>query len=370
MSRIRLYALRALGWMFVVLLAATIAALGVGACAFAAPPYHGAEMSNFDGKRFRNQEPIADHGFTDFLRWMFTRNPGEWQQTDNEPGPAPANQVDDLRVTWVNHATVLIQVAGINILTDPIWGERASPVSWAGPKRYIRPGIRFEDLPPIHAVLISHNHYDHLDIETLKRLHSVHNSHVFAGLGNRALLKKHGIDSVSEMNWWQHEQLTDEIRVTFVPAQHFSGRGIGDRNKTLWGGFVVESGRGTIYFAGDTGWGPQFQQVADRFGPVRLAILPIGAYQPRWFMGPVHISPEEALEAHRVLNAQYSMGIHYGTFRLADDGQDDPLDDLNLAHSVVPVTRDYFWALEAGESRDVPQTREEERPIAHNANHR
>jgi L-ascorbate metabolism protein UlaG (beta-lactamase superfamily) len=370
MKPIRPYVVRALGWMFVALLAVIIAAFSIGACAFTAPPYHGVEMDNFDGKYFRNQDPIADHGFTDFLKWMFTRNRGEWQKTNNEAGPAPAKQVEDLRVTWVNHATVLIQVGGINILTDPIWAERTSPVSWAGPKRYINPGIRFEDLPPIDAVLISHNHYDHLDIETLKQLHSAHSFRVLTGLGNRAFLKKHRIGSVSEMNWWQHEQLTDEIRVTFVPAQHFSGRGIGDRNRTLWGSFVIESSRGTIYFAGDTGWGPHFQQVSDRFGPVRLAILPIGAYQPRWFMSPVHISPEEALEAHRVLGAQYSIGIHYGTFSLADDGQDDPLHDLNLAHSVVPVPRDRFWALQAGESRDVPQTRAENQQIARSPDHR
>lgn len=347
---------RVAGATVLIVLVLTILVFGIGSCAFAAPGYTGPRTANFDGSRFRNQTPIREHGFSDLLRWTFTRHRGEWSEvTDFEPGAPPAESVEDLRVTFVNHSTVLIQVAGLNILTDPIWSERTSPVSFAGPKRYHPAGIRFEDLPQIDLVIISHNHYDHMDIPTLKRLYAEHRPRYIVGLGNRRLLRDNGIDGVTELDWWQGADIAQDMRVVFVPAQHFSGRGIGDRNKTLWGGYVVESKRGNVYFAGDTGWGPHFEQIAARYSPIRFAILPIGAYQPAWFMSPVHINPAEALEAQAILRAEYAMGIHFGTFSLADDGQYDPLIDLNLAQTTGPVRRDQFWVLDFGESRDVPE---------------
>lgn len=313
--------------------------------------------SHFDGQKFVNQQAVPDHGFSDFIRWRFNREPGTWNDsTDVGPGAPPPARVggDDLRVTFVNHSTVLIQTDSLNILTDPIWSDRSSPYSWAGPKRVRPPGTRFEDLPEIDVVIISHNHYDHLDLPTLKRLSARDNPRVFVALGNRALLEKHGMADARDMDWWQTFDITPGVRLTFVPAQHFSGRGLGDRNETLWGGYVIESGAGVVYYAGDTGWGPQFEQVRDRFGKIRLAILPIGAFRPEWFMSAVHISPEEAVRAHTLLGAQTSMGVHFGTFKLADDGQDEPVVGLVKALHDQSVSPDAFWALGFGEGRMVP----------------
>lgn len=327
------------------------------ACAISAPSHRGPMSAHFDGERFRNQIPVPDYGFSDFLRWRFDREPGVWNDSNHvSPGPAPPERVGngDLRVTFVNHSTVLIQMDSLNILTDPIWSDRAGPFSWAGPKRVRPPGIRFEDLPPIDVVILSHNHYDHTDIPTLKRLFERDSPRVFVALGNRALMEKNGIPGSHEMDWWQDTRVTPSLRLTFVPAQHFSARGLGDRNETLWGGYVLEGDAGVVYFAGDTGWGPQFEQVRDRFGAIRLAILPIGAFRPRWFMAAVHISPEEAVHAHQLLGAGTSMGVHFGTFRLGDDGQNEPAEELANARELHGVSPDAFWVLGFGEGRMVP----------------
>jgi L-ascorbate metabolism protein UlaG (beta-lactamase superfamily) len=260
-------------------------------------------------------------------------------------------RIDDgrLRVTFVNHATTLVQMDGVNILTDPIWSERCSPVSWAGPKRHRAPGIRFEDLPPIDAVIVSHNHYDHLDIPTLRRLHA---SRIVTSLGNAALMAKHGVAGARDLDWWQSFDLNDRVRITSVPAQHFCARALSDRNNTLWGGFVISGPSGNVYFAGDTGWGKHFGEIAERFGSVRLALLPIGAYLPRWFMKPAHISPAEAVDAHLALRAGTSMAMHFGTFQLGDDGEFQPVEDLQRALAERGSPR--FWVLGQGEGRDVP----------------
>jgi L-ascorbate metabolism protein UlaG (beta-lactamase superfamily) len=202
-------------------------------------------------------------------------------------------------------------------------------------------------------VIVTHNHYDHLDIPTLKTLVQRDRPLIFVALGNRELLDKNDVVGSREMDWWQATDIRPGVSLTFVPAQHFSGRGTKDRNQTLWGGYVIRSGNSAVYYAGDTGWGPQFEQIRDRFGPVRLAILPIGAFRPKWFMSPVHISPEEAVRAHTVLGAQTSMGVHFGTFKLADDGQDEPVTKLAKALQEQNISPETFWVLGFGEGRMV-----------------
>jgi len=326
-----------------------------GCWAFAASGYRGVASDHFDGERFHNARPLDLPNFSDMLRWQRNRDPGPWRDwTEAEPGPAPPEAVDDLRVTFVNHATVLIQTDGVNILTDPIWSRRASPVSWAGPRRRRPPGIRFEDLPPIHVVLVSHNHYDHMDLPTLKRLHREHRPRFVVGLGNRATLESKGIYGVAELDWWQSVTVAEGLRVTMVPAQHFSSRGITDRFATLWGGYVLEGRAGRVYFAGDTGMGPHFRQIRQRLGPPRLAILPIGAFRPRWFMKTMHISPDEAVQAHELLGARTTVAMHFGTFRLGDDGQDEPVRRLRQAMRERGVSDERLWVLGFGEGRDVP----------------
>jgi L-ascorbate metabolism protein UlaG (beta-lactamase superfamily) len=223
----------------------------------------------------------------------------------------------------VNHSTVLLQTRGCNILTDPIWSERASPVPWAGPQRRRAPGVRWEDLPSIDVVLLSHNHYDHLDLPTLRRLARRGVSAYVAAKGLEKVVRHNGIEQVIELDWGESVEV-GTLRIHGVAAQHFSARGLFDRNRTLWCGHMIESAAGPIYFAGDTGFGPHFARIRERFGAPRLALLPIGAYEPGWFMRPVHMSPDEAVQAHHVLGAETSVAIHHGTFQLADEGLDTP----------------------------------------------
>ncbi len=273
---------------------------------------------------------------------------------DAHPGMPPPTSSQELRIGFVNHTTFLLQVAGINILTDPIWSYRASPASWAGPRRFRPPGIRFEDLPPIHFVLISHDHYDHMDIPTLQRLTREHSPVIYAGLKNAGVLGKHGVRNVVELDWWQRVDAHPQVEITSVPAQHFSGRTPFDRDRRLWCGFVIQANECCIYFAGDTGGGPHIAQVAERFPEIDLAILPIGAYRPEWFMGEVHMSPDEAVAAHLRLGARLSVASHFGTFPLADDGEDEPLKALHEVLRRTDLRDTEFWVLDFGEGRDVP----------------
>lgn len=322
-----------------------------------APSYHGASSDHFDGNRFHNMEPPDKKGFFDFLRWQLTTKRGEWNRwTDSGPGSPPPARVNgrDLRVTFINHATVLIQTEGLNILTDPIWSERASPFTWAGPKRHRPPGLPFEDLPPVDIVIISHNHYDHLDIQTLTKLKELHQPHFVTGLGNGALLNAYGIRDVTELDWWSSAKGSNGVNVTCVPAKHFSGRGLSDGDSTLWCGYVIQTSSGNIYFAGDTGMGAHFAEIKNRFRSFRVAVLPIGAYLPRWFMHPVHISPNEAVQIHHLLEPQVSLAMHFGTFALGDDGEFEPVTELRHSLGAQDDEDSRFWILAHGEGRNVP----------------
>lgn len=331
------------------LLGAAGAVVGGGAllgCFYSAPRYRGPKSDHFDGKRFQNIPPTQHAGFTDMVRWLSNREQGPWEAwRDIAPSPPPPRRVagGELRVTWVNHSTMLIQTENVNILTDPIWSLRCSPVQWTGPKRHHQPGIRFEDLPPIDVVVISHNHYDHMDAATLTRLKRGHRPRIFAGLGSGAF-----VGGATDLDWWQSAEIADGVRVHAVPAQHFSSRGLADRDANLWCGFVIETPHGAIYFAGDTGWGPHFRAISERFGAMRLALLPIGAFRPEWFMSAVHISPRNAVRAARDLEAEVSIPMHYTTFNLGDDGQDEPAEVLRRELVGAPGVR--FEILTPGEA--------------------
>ena len=342
---------------FSVLVVLSILTLATVSYMFSAPRYKGPKSDHFDGKRFVNLEPIEQHGFRDLIKFMFFTDHGPWEgMVENRSYPPPPERVDngDLQVTFINHSTVLIQMDGLNILTDPIWSERCSPVSWTGPKRVRAPGIPFDSLPPIDYILLSHNHYDHLDLPTLKRLAAQYDMPIITGLGNRALLEQNGLRNVVELDWGSQVEASHGITFFCRSARHFSGRGLDDRQATLWVSFLIKGPSGAVYFAGDTGFGRHFEEIEKEFGPVRLALIPIGAYLPRWFMKGVHVSPEEAVRAHQLLKASTSVAIHFGTFRLGADGQDQAESELKKAVQKVDSGTPRFWILDFGESRPVP----------------
>jgi L-ascorbate metabolism protein UlaG (beta-lactamase superfamily) len=303
--------------------------------------------SHFDGRRFFNPNAPQVRGFRDLLRWTWTSRPERSPPfvPDVEPSKPPARvEGNELRVTLVNHSTVLLQHRGGNILTDPIWSQRASPLLWAGPRRRREPGVRWDDLPPIDLVLLSHNHYDHLDVATLRRLAERGPLRFVVPVGVGRLVRALKVAQVEELDWGDSVAL-DSRTVHSVPALHFSARGLFDRNRTLWCGYFIEAGEFTAYFAGDTAFGPHFAQIRERFGRPHLALLPIGAYEPRWFMSPVHMGPEDAVRAHEILGAGTSIAIHHGTFQLGDEAIDTPKQVLRES-----TTDDSFLVLKNGES--------------------
>ena len=304
------------------------------------PGYVGERSDHFDGRKFFNPGASAGRSFGDFLRWQRRRLSAPWPRWRQYPSvqalPAFAN--GELALTFINHATFLIRLAGLNVLTDPVYCNRASPVQWAGPCRVHAPGLRFEQLPSIDLVFVSHNHYDHMDLVTLKRLASVHAPLFLTGLGNSAFLRQQGIAPVVELDWWEQTSLRG-VQLTFTPAQHWSSRGLGRKNHTLWGGLWLASAQHRIYFACDTGYSPWFEELHRRYGPPELAVLPIGGYEPRWFMREQHLNPDDAVRAHRALSAQVSVAMHFGCFRLTDEGIDEPVIELERAcraHGIAP----------------------------------
>jgi len=318
------------------------------------PRYRGPESDHFDGVNFINPGRVKAKGGLALVRWMLNRKRGYWREdlTENYGKHPLGHFKDGIRITFVNHSTFLIQVEGLNILTDPVWCKRVSPFSWIGPKRMRMPGIRFDDLPRIHLVILSHNHYDHLDLETMRMVFGAHHPRIIAPLGVKEFLDQHYFSGVTEVDWWEEIEAKDRVKIQAVPAQHFSGRGFLDRDKTLWCGYVFKSGLGNIYFAGDTGYNEEtFKDIGTRCGPIKVSILPIGAYEPKWFMSPIHVSPEEAVKIHCELGSEISVAAHHGTFPLADDGEVDPVDDLNDALRRAQLNPESFIVLKEGDFR-------------------
>lgn len=320
------------------------------------PPWHGPVTDHFNGRRFFNRAVTPHNDFADAARWVATRDPAPWGPPRNaEPGAPPVPRVDGggLRVTFIGHTTLLVQADGLNVLTDPVWSDRCGPTSWFGPRRVRPPAIRFEDLPPIDVVLLSHNHYDHCDLPTLRRLARSHAPRVVVPLGMRRFLARRGIPVQEELDWWQEARVADGVHVVAVPARHFAGRGLFDRDRSLWCGFGLQLPSGLVCFAGDTGFGDHFAEIRERLGAPRLALLPIGAYRPEWFMSRVHMSPSQALEAHRRLSARTSIATHFGTFRLADDGETEAPDAIRAAMRQPSVGNGGFLVPEFGVAIDV-----------------
>ena len=316
--------------------------------------HRGPMSDHFDGRRFRNPESRPPHGV---LRWLLTRRPARWprQVANPEASPPPA-RVDGERlvVTLVGHSTVLVQTQGLNLLTDPVWSSRVGPVRGLGPRRVRPPAVPLDRLPRIDAIVVSHAHYDHCDLPTLRRLADRDRPRILVPLGLDAYLGRAGVRGVESLDWWQGVSLSRSVRVHLVPAAHWSRRGVFDLDRTLWGGFVIEARGGSVYFAGDTAWGSHFARIGERFAPVRLALLPVGAYAPRWFMRSSHIDPDEAVRAHLALGASRSLPMHHETFQQSDEALDAPLRDLAAARTAHGVSAAAFGPSGFGQPVEIP----------------
>jgi L-ascorbate metabolism protein UlaG (beta-lactamase superfamily) len=304
---------------------------------------------HFDGRRYYNPTGANGQPFWKLPRLLTTpktRWPSDVPVEQRRPRAAGP---DEIVVTFVGHSTFLIQASGINVLIDPVYANRASPVSFAGPRRVRAPGVRFDDLPPISLVLLSHNHYDHCDVGTLKLLEQRFHPAAVTPPGNGRLLGAAGFRKIEELDWWETSRAAP-LPVTVMPAQHFSARTPFDRNRALWGGFLIEGKGRRILHAGDSGYGPHFREIGERLGPIDLALLPIGAYEPRWFMKDIHMNPAEAVQAHLDLGARQTVAMHFGTFQLTPEGIDQPVRDLRVALQERGVPAEQFRIMEVGES--------------------
>jgi L-ascorbate metabolism protein UlaG (beta-lactamase superfamily) len=309
----------------------------------------GEKSDHFDGRRFVNPAGSTGQPFSAVPRLLLTPRTAWPPAIDVPPRLPPGLDGAAAVVTFIGHATFLIQTAAGNILTDPMYSQRAGPLNVIGPQRVRQPAVRFDDLPPISVVLLSHNHYDHCDLSTLRKLARRFDPLVITPLGNGALVRSSGIRRVEELDWWQHAK-TSPLPVTLTPAQHFSARSPFDRNRALWGGFMIVANGGRVYFAGDTAYATLFRDVRQRLGPIDLALLPIGAYEPRWFMQSIHMNPAEALQAHLDLEASESIGMHFGTFQLTTEGIDEPLRALEEACRARNSPRARFRTIPFGDS--------------------
>jgi L-ascorbate metabolism protein UlaG (beta-lactamase superfamily) len=304
---------------------------------------------HFDGRRFFNPDGANGQTFRMVPRLLLTPRTRWPSQVTVQPRRPPTPGPDEVVTTFIGHASFLVQAPAANVLIDPVYYRRASPVPFAGPRRVRGPGVLFDDLPPIALVLLSHNHYDHCDLGTLRLLERRFHPRFVTPLGNGRLLRSAGIRQVEEIDWWETTS-TAPLPVTVTPAQHFSARGPFDRNRALWGGFLIEAGGYRILHGGDSGYGPHFREIAARLGPIDLALLPIGAYEPRWFMKDIHMDPAEAVQAHLDLATRQSIAMHFGTFQLTPEGIDEPVRELAKALRGRDVSAERFRAVEVGES--------------------
>lgn len=311
---------------------------------------------HFDGRHYFNPGGTPAKGFLDVLKWQLSGGKKKWpsfRENTHKPQLNMALQENEVAATFVNHAMVLLQFQGFNVLTDPHLSERASPFSWIGPKRVRAPGVSFEELPKIEAIMVSHNHYDHLDLPTLKKIADRDQPLILVPLGDKKLLESVGIKNVQEVDWWQTVQLNPSLQIIFTPCHHWSARGLFDRNKSLWGSFTLNYKGAKMHFGGDTGYSAHFKMIYQKLGAMQFSMLPIGAYEPRWFMKEQHMNPEEAVQAHLDLHSKKSMGIHFGTFQLTDEGIDEPVIALKDALKKHNISESEFMVMGEGETQKI-----------------
>jgi N-acyl-phosphatidylethanolamine-hydrolysing phospholipase D len=325
-------------------------------------------------RRFRNPWPNSEpHGLRAVLQWTLQRR-SQALATSPPRGSFPATSpaivyprapATDFSATWIGHSTVLLQIGGLNVLTDPVFSQRAFPVQWMGPRRVMDPGLAIDALPPLDIVVLSHNHYDHLDRSAVKRIAAAHpRTRWIVPLGLGAYIRGWGARDIVELDWWQ-ESAAHGLRATATPARHFSNRRLGDRNRSLWCGFALELDGKHAYFAGDTAYHPQFTEIGARCGPFDFVMIPIGAYNPRWFMERVHVDPEEAVRIYVDLMAPHPeapsplmLAVHWGTFRLTDEPMEEPPRRTVTRWRDAGLEEDRLWIARFGETRPVGRPEE------------
>jgi L-ascorbate metabolism protein UlaG (beta-lactamase superfamily) len=302
--------------------------------------------------KFANIDPAAREMKTivDLLKWRFQSERKQWpsELTMDHVQPDLATPQTGVRVTMINHATLLVQTSTLTVLTDPVMLGGLAPFHFI--KRFRKSGLTVEQLPQLDCILLSHNHYDHLDMPTMKAIFKRQQPKILLPLEVGRYLPQEMRRQCHEMDWWDTHALSAGNKIHFVPAQHWSKRTPWDTNETLWGGFVIDTPEGKVFFAGDTGYASHFSAIRERIGHMDISLLPIGAYEPRWFMKMQHMNPDDSVQAHLDLESRLSLGIHYGTFRLTDEGIDDPVHDLAIALQRKDVSAQDFYAPKNGQS--------------------
>ena len=301
-------------------------------------------------ERFKNTDEVAaGKSFKDFLKWSFTNKKPELVAIDSSDEWKQLNSSSSDYLVWIGHATYLINKDGLTILTDPVFSKRASPVRFAGPKRLIPPAIPIEKLPKIDVITVSHNHYDHLDLRSLKQIYKANpNATFLVPKGDKRRLERRGIENVKEFLWWEEIEIQGS-KFTFTPVQHWSARGIADRNKSLWGGWFMELKTESIYHAGDTGYSRDFIETKKRLGSPSLSFIPVGAYAPRWFMKTNHVNPPEAIQVALDLESKKNFGMHWGTFQLTDEEIMEPPELLKQSLNELGLSEEFFRVLTPGQ---------------------
>lgn len=322
--------------------------------------YSGPKSDHFDGIEFFTpghyvHDRTFEHGHGKlFWKWVLRKPKNHWKYQKSKFRTVPERIVisDRISVTFIGHSTVLLQTMGLNIITDPVFSKRIGPdlLPFAKFRRYKDPGVKISDLPKIDLILLSHNHYDHMDLKSLRYISVRDNPKILTSLGNSEYLRSHRVKGATDMDWWDKEVINPDITVCAVPAQHFAARAITDRNNTLWCGFVIETPMGNIYFAGDSGYSKLFSHIAEKYNNFILGLVPIGSYKPEWFMSPMHMTPYEAIKVHEELRIKTSIAIHFGTFKLADDGQDEAKDIIKKVVAESTMKKLDFRVLETGQS--------------------
>ena len=301
-------------------------------------------FSNTNQASFESERSLGD-----FLKWRFTRKEPKAVQIETSDQWKQLGEQSKNYAVWIGHSTYLLNNGDLTILTDPVFSKRASPFSWAGPKRLIAPAISLEELPDIDVITVSHNHYDHLDIASLKTLHKLNpNASFLVSKGDMDLLVRSGIKNVTEFLWWEDIEVKNTL-FTFTPVQHWSARGFRDRNKSLWGGWFMQSSNHTIYHAGDTGYSDDFKETRSRLGSPDFAMIPIGGYNPRWFMNYHHVNPSESIQIALDLGVSKSFGMHWGTFRLTDEDILEPAQLIDQELKNLNLADDFFRTVKPGE---------------------